>query len=118
MRLLIAVLALAVAAPAAGQVLYDPAQVAREAELRAQQDMLRNRTIDLQNQLTTLEMRLQAERSLRDLEAQARRPAPYAPVERRTPGESAGDLGGFTSIPDDRLSASNARIRAASRAAR
>ena len=116
-RLLIAAFALAAASPALAQGLYDPNLLAREAELRAQQDMLRNRTIDLQNQVTTLEMRLQAERSLRDLEAQARRPAPIPPAERRTAGASAG-LGGFTSIPDDRLNASNDRVRAASRPAR
>lgn len=118
-RLLIAALALAAGSPAAAQGLYDPNWIARDAELRAQQDMMRNRSIDLQNQITTLEMRLQAERSLRDLEVQARRPVLMAPPERRTPAQP-GDaaLGGFTSIPDDRLNASNERVRAASRPAR
>lgn len=119
-RLTIAALALAAASPAAAQGLYDPNQLAREAEMRAQQDMLRNRTIDLQNQITVMEMRLQAERSLRDLEVQARRPAQPAPVERRaaSAGRSDAGLGGFASIPDDRLDASNDRVRAASRPAR
>lgn len=117
-RLLIAALALAAASPAAAQGLYDPNLLARDADLRAQQDMLRNRTIDLQNQVTTLEMRLQAERSMRDLEVQARRPAPIVPVERRAAGAASADLGGYTSIPDDRLNASNDRVRAASRPAR
>ncbi|HEX2561947.1 MAG TPA: hypothetical protein VHK87_17845 [Phenylobacterium sp.] len=118
-RLLIAAVVLAAAPPVAAQGLYDPNWIARDAELRAQQEMMRNRSIDLQNQITTLEMRLQAERSLRDLEVQARRPTLMAPPERRTPARPGGaELGGFTSIPDDRLSASNDRVRAASRPAR
>lgn len=119
-RLLIAALVLAAAAPAAAQGLYDPGLLAREAELRAQQDMLRNRTIDLENQITSMEMRLQAERTVRDLEAQRRRPATPAPEERRTTASGGSDagLGGFVSIPDDRLDASNDRVRAASRPAR
>lgn len=119
-RLLIAALVLAAASPAAAQGLYDPNHLVREAELRAQQDMLRNRTIDLQNQITTMEMRLQAERSLRDLEVQRRRPEFPAPVERpvAASGPSDAGLGGFASIPDDRLDASNDRVRAASRPAR
>lgn len=114
MRLLIAAFTLAAAGPAAAQGLYDPALMAREAELRAEQQMMRNRAIDLQNQVTTMEMRLQTERSLRDLEVQARRPTPIAPEERRGSAGAAADLGGYASIPDDRLSASNARVRAAS----
>jgi hypothetical protein len=117
-RLIIAAVVLAAAAPAAAQGLYDPDWVAREAELRAQQDMLRNRSIDLQNQVTALEMRLQADRAARDLEAQIRRPALPAPVERDDARSSSADLGSFTSIPDNRLDASNDRVRAASRPAR
>lgn len=116
-RLLIAAFVLAAATPALAQR-YDPDWVARDAELRARQDMLRNRTIDLENQLTGLEMRLQTDRALRDLEAQSRRPEPTPPVARPGGRATSGELGGFTSIPDSRLDASNARVRAASRPGR
>ena len=119
-RLLIAAIALVAAGPAGAQGLYDPNWLAREAELRAQQDMMRNRSIDLQNQVTTMEMRLQTERSLRDLEVQARRPTLIPPAEPRGTAavSSSADLGAFTSRPDDRLDASTDRVRAASRSAR
>jgi|SRR5690606_18040135 hypothetical protein len=118
MRRLILAAALFAAPAAAQPAPYDPDWVAREAELRAQQDMLRNRTIGLQNQMTAMEMRLQTERAERQLELQRQRPAIPAPIERAGAPASRADLGGFTSIPDSRLDASNARVRAASRGSR
>lgn len=117
-RLIITAFLFASAAPTLARAQHDPDWVARQAEARAQQDMLRNRTIDLENQVTALEMRLQADRAARELEAQARRPGLPPPPEAHGRYAPPADLGGFTSIPDSRLDASNARVRAASRPGR
>jgi hypothetical protein len=106
-----------VAAPAAAQDVLDPNWMAREAELRAQQELARQRSIALQNEITTLEMRLQAEQSMRALERQGLRPQVQLPPERRV-GAATPARRGVAEIPDDRLAASNERVRAASRPAR
>jgi hypothetical protein len=119
-RFALAALLAAAAAPASAQVAFDPFWMAREAELRAQQEMDRQRSIGLHNEITALEMRLQTERSLQSLETQARRPAVIGPVETRRAGPAtpSASSGGFVEFPADRLAASNERVRAASRPAR
>ncbi|HEY9218506.1 MAG TPA: hypothetical protein VIO94_10690 [Phenylobacterium sp.] len=116
MRALLTAAALLAANAAAAQDLYDPTWMARDAELRSQQELMRQRDVALQNQLTTLELRLQTEQSLRMLQEQRLRPYLPAPPERRTaqPSSSGTTAAGFAEIPDSRLSQSNSRVREAS----
>jgi hypothetical protein len=110
MRALIVIAALALAAPAAAQDYY-ALTLQRDAELRAQADAARQRDVELTNRLSTLESRLQTDQALRDIDALRQRPAvpahdPKAPLPRVAPG-------GYASIPDAKLAASNAAVRAA-----
>ena len=87
----------------------------RELELRAQQDMARQRMNALQNEVQALEGQVRTEQALRDLR-ERRDPPRLGPREARQPG--AGIPAGYASIPDETLAASNARVRAASGQAR
>jgi hypothetical protein len=98
--------------PAPAQV--DPLRGLRDAEVFSQQQSDRQRSIELENRLNALDARLQTERSLRNLEVQQSRHAParsIPPDDARPSSRSPG----YASIPDDRLAASNARVRDASR---
>jgi hypothetical protein len=112
------VLALAVFAasanPAPAQV--DPLRSLKEGELLSQQQTLRERNIALENQLFNLETRLDTQQRMRELDRQQARHAPVSQIP-SDPGAArrSPDLGGYASIPDDRLAASNARVREASR---
>jgi hypothetical protein len=111
MRALIVLLALGCAAPAAAQD-YRALQDMRDAELHAQAGLARQRDVELYNRLSTLESRLQTEQALRDIEAMRLRPAlPLIPDPAVPPGARAPVA--FASIPDDKLAASNARVREA-----
>jgi hypothetical protein len=111
MRSPLAFLALCFAGPAAAQT--DPLANIRQQELLAQQQMIQQRSIAVENQLNALDARLRAEQSLADLRAQAAPPLPIPSDPALTPTPPA-PAGGYASIPDDRLAASNARVRAAS----
>lgn len=97
------VIAAAAAAPAAAQL---PLTLQRDNELWAEQQMARQREIAIQNQLSTLEARVRTDEALRDLDRNALRTP-------RQPDLRAVDPGKLAGIPDDRLAASNARVRAA-----
>ncbi len=108
-------LALALSALSAGAALaqVSPAQMARENDLWAQQQLQNQRAVALENQVNALDARLGTEVRLRELQAQASRPdltPPSDPQARMAPL----DPGAFPSIPDDVLAASNARVREAS----
>jgi hypothetical protein len=108
MILALAILA-ASANPAPAQI--DPLRAAREAEVTAQQQMQFQRSIALENQINALDARVTTEQRLRDLEAQRDYPRQLVPSDpNRRP---ALDPGGFVSIPDAALAASNARVREA-----
>lgn len=113
MRALIVLLCLACAAPAVAQP--DALILQRDAELQAQADQARQRDIELNNRLSTLEATQQTNQALRDIAAMRQRPAmptiydPDAPPPRAAPIPA----GALVSIPDDTLAASNARVRAA-----
>jgi len=97
----------AMAAPALAQSLQATmdAQL-RASELQAQQDMAARQAVIQQNQLTVLEAQIRAEQAIADVQAQTRsRPS--------LEGGARLDAGQFASIPDDRLAASNARVKAA-----
>ena len=110
MRALLAILAvLACASSASAQISHET--IAREMDLQAQQQMQRQRSIALENQLNALDARVQSEQRLRDVQA-ARPPAFQSPADPSTPRPLTA--GGYASIPDAALAASNARVRAAS----
>jgi hypothetical protein len=106
-----AALALA-AGPAAAQDLY---ALERSNELRAEQMMANQRAVALENQFNALDARIRTEQALRALHDQAAQPRlriPSEPSTARTPSVNAAAP--FAAIPDDRLAASNARVREAS----
>lgn len=112
MRPLLIALALGMAPATPVLAQADPAQVARENDLWAQQQLQNQRAVALENQMNALDARLGTEVRLRELRDQARRPAmpePYVPKS-----GAALNLGPFPSIPDDALAASNRRVREAS----
>jgi hypothetical protein len=114
MRALIVLIGLACAAPAAAQDTW-ALTVQRDAELQAQADLARQREVELNNRLSTLEARQQTDQALRDIAAMRQQPPlptiydPNVPPPRRAPVAA----GAYASIPDAALAASNARVRAA-----
>lgn len=82
----------------------------RTFELQMQATQARQREIDLSNQITALETRLRADDAVRAIEAQ--RDATANPM--RAPS-GPPPAPAYASIPDARLAASNARVRAAVR---
>jgi hypothetical protein len=115
MRALIVLLALACATPAAAQNAY-ALTLQRDAELQAQADRARQREVELNNRLSTLEARQQTDQALSDIAAMRQRPNlptiydPNAPP----PLRAAVPASAYASIPDAVLADSNARVRAAS----
>jgi hypothetical protein len=113
MRVLTALLCLACASPAAAQ--SDPLVLQRDAELQVQADQARRRDVELGNRLSTLEAQQQTDRALRDI-ARARQHPPLPTIydpDAPPPRAASVPAGGFASIPDSALAASNARVRAA-----
>ena len=88
MRAIAVVLVLACATPAAAQDTY-ALTVQRQAELQAQADLARQREIELNNRLSTLEAQQQTNQALSDIAAMRQRPGlpaiydPNAPLPRR-----------------------------------
>ena len=114
MRAVIVLLALSIAAPAAAQDAW-ALTMQRDAELHAQAQLARQREVELNNRLSTLEATAQTNQALSDIAAARQRPDlptiydPTAPPPRR----AAVPARGYASIPDATLAASNARVRAA-----
>lgn len=111
MRFLLALPLLAASSAAFAQT--DHQILAREQELMVQQQMLQQRSIALENQLSAMEARVRTEQALSDLRVQRLTP----PI--RLPQDPAANpptimQGGFASVPDDRLADSNRRVREAS----
>ncbi|KRB52171.1 hypothetical protein ASE02_13640 [Phenylobacterium sp. Root700] len=98
------------AAPALAQVDHQSAM--RDLDVLNQQQMQLQRSVALENQLSTLEAKVQTEQRLRDIDAIRTRPSLTLPSGPRAVGTTNAD--GYVSIPDDMLAASNARVRAAS----
>ncbi len=115
MRALIVLACLAVAAPAVAQPDTLALSLQRDAELQSQADLARQREVELNNRLSTLEAQQQTNQALHDIDALRQRPPlptiydPNAAPPRVAP--FAPDA--LVSIPDDALAASNARVRAA-----
>lgn len=93
---------------AAAQVPYG--SVVTDPGYQAQQQIDRQRAIALENQLNTLDARVQSEQRLRDFQATVPPPGLRAPEHPVPTGSSP-----YASIPDAALAASNERVRAASK---
>jgi len=123
LRLLIAFsLAGAISAPVWAQPLRPPQPMlqsqsllqqgitdAREAQLRAQLDMANRQAVIQQNQLSALESQIRSQQAIDSVQAQS-----FTPIVPPAVVGAVIDPGEFVSIPDDRLAASSARVRAAS----
>jgi len=114
MRVLIVTAALAAAAPAWAQSPTPYTDQLRLGEIQAQQDLARNRAIAQENELMALDARLRTEQALRDIQVQrSLPPLPTLPDDPKRPPPVL-DTSGVATIPDDRLEASNQRVREAS----
>jgi hypothetical protein len=113
MRALILVAALVFATPAAAQGLLG-LTLQRDAERQGQQDLARQRDIDLNNRLSRLEAGVQTDQALHDAPG-LRLPSLAPPLaDPNAPLPPVTDMGKMVSIPDSILADSNARARAAS----
>lgn len=108
MRIVLACLVLAAAAPAAAQPPFNDYEY-----LRAQQEAAARRAVEVENQLSALDARLKTDQALSDL--QASRYPPSVPELRyattATPAPAAATPK-FPSIPDAALAESNKRVQA------
>jgi hypothetical protein len=82
----------------------------RALELQGQQDLAARQSVLQQNQLTVLDAQIRTQQAIEDVQAQMRTPQVAPPAGGVGPGLDAGRL---VSIPDSRLAASNARVKAA-----
>lgn len=107
------VLAFALAAGAASAAwAQNPYLDQQAAQLDAERAAARQRDIALHNDLMALDARLRTDQALRDTDPRLN----AAPVYLLPPARGAPprrDPGPYASIPDDRLAASNARVKAA-----
>jgi hypothetical protein len=121
-RLVIAIsLAGALGAPAWAQTLQNPGALQsgallrqqgvadlRDAQLRAQLNMANRQAVIQQNQLSVQDSQIRTQRALEDIQAQS-----YVPTVPPVAVGAVIDPGQIPSIPDDKLAASNARVKAA-----
>ena len=110
MRVLIAVIALSAAAPAAAQT---QSQI---ADLQMQQQLMQQRSVAQHNELFALETRLRTEQAIQDLQLQRALPArvPQLPYPVAAPSGKI-DTSKLPSIPDEALAASNRRVQDAAK---
>jgi hypothetical protein len=120
MRVLAAFAALAIASPAAGQVITtvpsSPALQMQLFDLQSQAELARQRDVAMRNELTALESRLQTEQGLATVRAQAYAPRlPSVDAYRTSPNSPLPniDTSKLASIPDSALAASNKRVQEA-----
>lgn len=115
MRALMILAVLACAAPAAAQPDTYALTLQRDAELQSQSDLARQREVELNNRLSTLEARQQTDQALRDIGALRQRPPLPTIYDPNAAPPLAAPIpaGALVSIPDATLADSNARVRAA-----
>ena len=114
MRTLIVIAVLAAASPAAAQ--SNAALQQQLYDLQMQQEQMRQRTIALENALMAQEARLRAEQGIAASRAQSARPyIPLRPTDVPSAALAPVDTSKLVSIPDDRLAASTAAVREATR---
>lgn len=108
---LAAALAGVLAAPAAAQSLRDTSALnVQDMQLRAREAMANRQVVGAQNQLSSLDAQIRTEQSLANIRAYGH--SPTLPQYQGAPPVSI-DTSRFASIPDDKLAASNARVREA-----
>lgn len=112
MRTVVFSIALAIASPALAQGMSVGEQILLD-DLRMRQQAAERRAVEQANQLMALEARLQAERAVQDLRAQASPPAPPQPPYAGPPPAASSGAATFPSIPDAALAESNRRVREA-----
>jgi len=114
---LAAALAAALAAPAAAQSFRDTAALnIQDMQLRAREAMANRQAVGVQNQLSSLDAQARTERSLAGVRGQTSAPAiPQSIPQYQGAPPVFIDGGALASIPDDKLAASNARVREAAR---
>jgi hypothetical protein len=113
--LLLAAAGLALAGPAAAQLPSTVQDQILRNELAAQQRLEQQRQVAIDNQLMALEAQARAAQGIAASQAQSARPyIPLPPVPSVSGGqpEAKVDTSKLASIPDDRLAASNAAVRA------
>ena len=114
MQRLIQVLAfLAISSPAAALAQADHRAAMRDLDLSAQQMQQQQRAVALENQLNSLDARVQTEQRLRDVDAMRTRPSLTLPAT-APPAADQVSMSGFAQMPDDMLATSSARVREAS----
>ena len=116
MRPAAAGLALALSLAAASAAMAQTVQPSIELELRAAQlrdlqSMADRRAVELHNQFMVLDAQQRTQRALSDVQAQNYRPILPAPPRNAAPPQI--DTSRLASIPDAKLEASNAAVRAA-----
>ncbi len=85
----------------------------RDLDLSAQQMQQQQRAVALENQLNSLDARVQTEQRLRDVDAMRTRPSLTLPAT-APPAADQVSMSGFAQMPDDMLATSSARVREAS----
>lgn len=113
----IRVFAIAAALALTGAAQAQPLSLQSETELRAEQMLAHQRSVALQNEIQALDARVRTEQALRNLEVQRGPSTTRLYQDEATQARPAPPPAprGFASIPDDRLAASNARVREAAR---
>lgn len=107
----------AAAQPAPTRISPPASEIQLQSELnmmRAQMDALRQQQIGVNNELNARDAQVQTERNLGLLRSlSVPRYAPPAPPQDAATPAAPVDMGPYISIPDDKLAASNARVKAA-----
>ena len=112
MRTVLILLAVSALAHPAGAQDLQALALQQTQDLEMQRAMDRQRDVVLHNELMVLDARVRTDQAVRDLQDQRANP----PL-RSLPALGAApiDPQAYAAIPDDRLAASNARVRAAAR---
>jgi hypothetical protein len=115
--LLAAAVAGACGAPGWAQTTRQQAEInILDSQLRAREAMADRQAVFQQNHLSSLDAQLRTQQSLADVRAQAYSPMLPPPAAATSAPYSAApyiDASQLASIPDDKLAASNARVREA-----
>ncbi len=99
--------------PSAALAQVDHRAAMRDLDATAQQMQQQQRAVALENQLNSLDAKVQTEQRLRDVDVMRTRPSLTLPPK-SPPAAEQVSLSGFAQMPDDMLAASNARVREAS----
>lgn len=85
----------------------------RDLDMSAQQMQQQQRAVALENQLNSLDAKVQTEQRLREVDTMRTRPSLTLPSKAPAAADQVS-MSGFAQMPDDMLATSNARVREAS----